>query len=36
MPRPVVPILPLPKRVSCTLSSMMWYGMIRWASARDP
>ncbi len=33
MPRPVVPILALPRKRSVTLSMAMWYGMIRCASA---
>ena len=33
MPRPVVPILDLPRNRSVTLSISTWYGMIRCASA---
>ena len=33
MPRPVVPILALPRYRSVTLSSARWYGVIRWAFA---
>ncbi len=33
MPRPVVPILDLPRYRSVTLSRARWYGMIRCASA---
>ena len=33
MPRPVVPICRLPRKRSVTLSSVRWYGMIRWALA---
>jgi hypothetical protein len=33
MPRPVVPILALPRNRSVTLSIAMWYGMIKCASA---
>ena len=33
MPRPVVPILALPRKRSVTLSIATWYGMIRCASA---
>ena len=34
MPRPVVPILALPRNRSVTLSMATWYGMIKCASAR--
>ena len=33
MPRPVVPILALPRNRSVTLSIATWYGMIKCASA---
>ena len=33
MPRPVVPILALPRKRSVTLSIATWYGMIKCASA---
>ncbi len=33
MPRPVVPILALPRKRSVTLSMATWYGMIKCASA---
>ena len=33
IPRPVVPILALPRNRSPTLSRVTWYGVIRWALA---